>query len=150
MKNLDRADLDLQTLVDALRLSAESAGPERAAIELLVEHRTWLDRDEFVSYEIWQDPETNEIGARIDWKDVAEDLDLIDAWSFPSASDLAVLRVATALAGSRPVDLRAELTRLDRSAGAAVVDAMVCATRVGDTVLVTRSPNNARQSADLD
>lgn len=136
MKNLTKDEM-----VQALHLAiGESAGPERAAVNLLASFPVWLERlDSVGAIDIIDDPETHEVGARIQWPRVGQ-----MAWPGASSSEVAVLRVAASLASGAHIDLGAELARMSGRTAADVVDAVVAATRSGDTVLVTRSPGVAR------
>lgn len=145
MQNLD---MPVEDLIDALRLTVgEGAGPDRAAVDLLAQDRGWLLRADFGEcVEVFHDSETGETWARIQWDRVTTHLD--QGRFTASASELSVLRIAASLGNGHLVDLRAAMMRVAPLTSAAVVDALVCAARVGDQVLVTRSPEVARRHLD--
>lgn len=95
-----------------------------AAAELLIGHRCWLVRDDFVTRFVEVVPGLAGDGmmALVDWEAA---LTAADAGRlFCSASEEQVLRIAASLAAGAPVDLRSVLTGLDPSNVALVAAAL--------------------------
>lgn len=85
---------DTGRVYEALRRSAAVQGDHRrAAVELLIGHQHWLSRADFRRAALTDDPEYGE--ALIRWGQAAE---FLDSGPRGSTSELAVLRLAVALA----------------------------------------------------
>ncbi|QUX27896.1 hypothetical protein KGD83_21835 [Nocardiopsis akebiae] len=129
-------------LVQSLRNWADGFAADRAAVELLIAHESWLARRDFldrcvdiVPSEELSDP-TRPV-AIIDWEETVRALaDALPA----SSSEVAVLRIAASLGTGEPVDLRDTLVGLDATNTAAVATAMVTAAQASDRVTVTLAP----------
>jgi hypothetical protein len=98
----------------ALRACARGLHPAEAAVELLINHRTWLRRDDFRDRFIHPGASITD-GltelAEIDWPAAITALDYGDLPS--SSSEQQILRLAASIADGLPVDLRDALTGLD-------------------------------------
>lgn len=118
--------LTLAELVTRLRAWADT-GTSRAAVELLVSHGVWLQRDTFLAHiqltNCWL---TGASMAEVDWRAIAP---LIDAGTFgpASRSELAVLAVACSIGGGTRVDLRDALLVCDRADVRLIADAVLAA-----------------------
>jgi hypothetical protein len=99
-----------------------------AAVDLIVEHQTWLSRSDFRRRAIWTDPVeevpngTTRCAVGIDWDAAADVLASVPA----SASERRVLALVIALAAGdvHPVDLGDALCGLDRRNTAHVLRAV--------------------------
>jgi hypothetical protein len=106
-------------LVDGLRAWATGSHCAEAAVDLLVEHASWLSRPEFRRRAVWTDPveEDRDDGAPcvvgIDWDAAACVLESVPA----AASERRVLALAIGLADgdAHPVDLGDALCGLDQT-----------------------------------
>ena len=101
-------------LAQWLRAGATGVYSEEAAAELLIAHRTWLLRADFVTTVIEMDTDDTAEGdepmAFIDWQKVAT---LLNAGVFPcTGSEAALLSFAASLAGRARINLTS-LTSLD-------------------------------------
>ena len=86
---------DFDTTVRALRRWTANHDPYvRAAVELLIEHETWIRRTDFQRACV----ERNAREAWINWRKARE---FVDAGSTASASEMAVLDLAVALGENR-------------------------------------------------
>ncbi len=87
-----------------LRTGADGVYAERAAVDLLITHQTWLLRDDFTTNAIYIATETDVAPmAFIDWPKAAA---LLEAGALPcSLSEAAVLGVAASLTGQTTVAL---------------------------------------------
>lgn len=110
--NADHPDQD-QQLPAALRAHARGLPPSEAAVELLIGHRCWLRRHDFVGDYIETAPGLpNAIPmACVDWPAA---ITALDTATLPcSRGEARMLRIAASLAEGIPVDLRDALTGLD-------------------------------------
>ena len=101
-----------------MALAAQAAGiySLEAAVRLLIGHRRWLERGDFLAACVLVDlaPGGAVTAAFIDWPALIE---AVDAGDLPcSGSERRVLLVALSLAEGVPVDLREALCGLDRAA----------------------------------
>jgi hypothetical protein len=86
---------DFSTLVGALRRWTHNHDPHvRAAVELLIEHETWIRRADFQRACV--EPDSHE--AWINWRKARE---FVDSGSVASTSEMAVLDLAVALGENR-------------------------------------------------
>ena len=86
---------DFDTLVRALRHWTHNHDPHvQAAVELLIEHETWIRRADFQRACV----ERNTREAWINWRNARE---FVDAGSVASTSEMAVLDLAVALGENR-------------------------------------------------
>ena len=86
---------DFDTTVRALRRWTDNHDPHiRAAVELLIEHETWIRRADFQRAAV----ERNAREAWINWRKARE---FADAGSAASTSEMAVLDLAVALGENR-------------------------------------------------
>ena len=86
---------DFDTLVRLLRRWTHNHDPHvRAAVELLIEHETWIHRADFRRACI----EKNDREAWINWRKARE---FVDSGSVASTSEMAVLDLAVALGENR-------------------------------------------------
>jgi hypothetical protein len=99
--------------VAALRTHAKGLYYAEAAVELLIAHRRWLERDEFVGRFVWVG--RGLVGGRIlavvDW--AAASAALGRGRLTCSDSEGQVLAIAASIGAGVPVDLREALTGLD-------------------------------------
>lgn len=85
---------DTDRLYEALRRGAAVQNDHRrAAVELLIQHEHWLHRGDFARAALTDEPDYGE--ALIHWDQAA---DFLDSGPRGSTSELAVLRLAVALA----------------------------------------------------
>jgi hypothetical protein len=121
-------------LADGLRAWATGSYCAEAAVDLLVEHATWLSRPEFRRQGVWTDAadegcgDTTRTVVGIDWDAAAAVLASAPA----SASERRVLALAIGLADgdAHPVDLGDALCGLDRRNTAHVLRAVAHAAGV--------------------
>jgi hypothetical protein len=108
-----------------LRAHARGLYRAEAAVELLIGHRRWLDRDDFVDefIEIGPGSICRAAMAFLDWVAVAAALDAGRLGC--SDSEGQVLRIAASLAEGIPVDLGAALSGLDEANIVGVAQAVV-------------------------
>jgi len=106
-----------ETLETALRAQAQGVYTAEAAIELLVTHRSWLRRHDFVRNYVainTNDPTSKANDpplASVDWPAA---LRALDTGYLPcSRSEAQLLQIAASLANGHPVDLRQALPGLD-------------------------------------
>jgi len=142
---------DYLTLVDGLRNWAEGMAADRAAVELLIQHDSWLRRGDFLNLCVYTIPaeellDVNRPVSLISWDATVAALDSYDLPA--SGSAVGILRLAASLGAGHPVNLRDALVGLDPSNSAAVVDAVITATQSGKHVLATRSPAAPRRIVD--
>jgi hypothetical protein len=101
-------------LARSLRACAHGIYPDEAAIELLIGHATFLDRDDFtrhITTSAHDRPGSEAAHAAIDWTAAATAL---DAGALPcSGGERRIFRLAASLAAGLPVNLRDALTGLD-------------------------------------
>jgi hypothetical protein len=110
-------------LLAALRAHARGLYCEQAAVELLIGHRGWLDREDFAGRFVQVGGEPALRRAWVDWRAAVTAL-TTDALAC-SASEGQVLRVAASLAAGVPIDLRAAVTGLDAGNVALVAEAVL-------------------------
>ncbi len=100
-------------LVRSLRACARGIYPDEAAIELLIGHGTFLDRDDFTRHITTGEhgrPSGEAAHAAIDWTAAAP----LAAGTLPcSGGERRIFRLAASLAAGLPVNLRDALTGLD-------------------------------------
>jgi hypothetical protein len=97
----------------ALRVHARGLYPVEAAVEILIDHATWLRRNDFTTRFVHTTTNvTNEpVMASIDWPAAIASL---DSGELPcSGGEGRILRLAASLAEGIPVDLRDAVTGLD-------------------------------------
>ena len=94
-----------EDLAEAIRAWAKGWLPTEAAAELLIAHRTWLLREDFlqVAVEVGWEPFRDQVVAAIDFAAAA---DAVQGMLPCSDGERQVLLVAAGLAGGIPVDLR--------------------------------------------
>jgi hypothetical protein len=116
-------ELPLDSLRDALRHCAVGCLPELAAVELLIAHGYWLASDDFrVCIEIDGTGDTCADLAEINWGDALLVADQLEARSAAAALDLALLRIAAAIADG---ELGRQLRPLDATSGQLVAQAVL-------------------------
>ena len=116
--------LPIGWLASALRAQAAGVYTTEAAIELLISHGTWLDRNDFLNQlvEYGGDNDANPTYAWITWQNVPAFLDRAHC----SGSEARILRLACELWGySSGLPLADNLTQLDDTNAALVLDAIV-------------------------
>ena len=115
----------LEDLVAALRVQAKGNFSAEAAIELLIEHQTWLSRRDFVSEAVeLVDGARGEMPmAFVDWPTAIEALE--SGRLACSSSEGQILRIAASIAEGIPVDLRDATCGLDRANARHVAGALV-------------------------
>lgn len=129
-------------LIEGLRNWADGFSADRAAVELLITHESWLTRPDFLSRCVDTIPAEELIDpARpvsiIDWEETVRAL----ADGLPAASSMTgILRIAASLGTGEPVDLRDALVGLDPTNTAAVATAVVTAAQADDRVEITLAP----------
>lgn len=112
-------------LVAGLRVWARGLLGLQAALELLVGHRFWLGRNDFlaVAVEVDRDHVTGDVSAWVDFEAAAAAL---RAGQLPcSSSQAQVLAIAASLATDEPVALGQVLAGLDQADAAAVAAAVL-------------------------
>ena len=108
-------------LAALLRAGAEGLYATEAAAELLIEHRRWLERDDFQLHCVDLDDEDGHQMAWVDWPAVPGFVDEATC----STTEAQVLRLAAELAGTDTgVPVGELLTRLDDRNGPLVVAAV--------------------------
>ena len=101
----------VENLEVALRRYAEGGLCTEAAVELLIEHRSWLERVEFVSTFVEVLDATGKAMAFVDW---ARAIEALESGEIPcSSSEGQLLRLAASIAMGVPVDLAAAVCGLD-------------------------------------
>ena len=113
MASIDPSTLTPERLAPMLRAWAAGLYAEEAAVDLLIAHRTWLTRRDFltrlvdVETEAWTPGGIPVPQASIDWDTVAM---FTDGGALPaSSSETVILRLAASLAGT-PMTTRCDLT----------------------------------------
>jgi hypothetical protein len=102
--------MDNTGLPSALRACAHGIYALEAAAELIIEHATWLGRDDFIQL-IHTGPGSAATMAAIDWPAATA---AIDADVLPcSGGERKMLELAASLAGQRPVVLGDAIAGLD-------------------------------------
>jgi ADP-ribose pyrophosphatase YjhB (NUDIX family) len=101
-------------LTTALRACSKGIYCGEAATELIINHRTWLRRDDFTRQFILSHAATaDDITAAIDWETA---ITALDAGNLPcSGSEAAMLRLAASLATGTPISLNQAITSLDHA-----------------------------------
>jgi hypothetical protein len=114
-------------LAAALRAWTKGLFTAEAAVELLIGHRSWLYREDFleIAVEYGQGITSGPVMAVVDWEAAVAAL---EAGVLPcSGGEGRVLRIAASIAAGVPVDLRETVTGLDENnavlAAAAVLHA---------------------------
>jgi hypothetical protein len=110
-------DLDMERAVEPLRTAAAGVYANEAAVELLIEHGTWLYRADFRARFVNEyQPDPDDVMydvalAEVRWADAVAAL---NAGELPcSTSEAHMLRIAASIADGVPVDLRRCLGNLD-------------------------------------
>ncbi len=118
-------------LAAALRAWAKGLLCAEAAVELLIAHRWWLFRRDFldVAVEIGSEVFSGRVMAAVDFEAAAGALEAGVLQC--SAGEGHVLRVAAGIAGGVPVDLRETVTALDEANTMLVARAVVHAAGFG-------------------
>ncbi|HEY6424542.1 MAG TPA: hypothetical protein VIY28_15105 [Pseudonocardiaceae bacterium] len=107
----------------SLRAWAEGLLACEAAVELLIGHRCWLDREDFLALAVECLDDGVRPMAALGW---AAAVTALDTDRLPcSGSDAQMLRLAAGIAGGVPVDLGDALSGLDRHNAALVAAAVV-------------------------
>jgi hypothetical protein len=112
-------------LAEALRADARGVYCAEAAVRLLIGHRVWLLRADFVGWfiEIDQSFVDGRPMALVDWPAAVAAL---DAGRLPcSSSEGQVLRIAASLAAGIPLDVREAVSGLDAANIVLVVEAIL-------------------------
>ncbi len=112
---MSRLTTGIEDLAAALRAHATGLYCAQAAVELVIGHRRWLHREDFVAefIELGQGSVCGTSMAFVDWQAVVAAL---DAGRLPcSGSEGQVLRIAASLAEGIPVDLGEAVTGLDET-----------------------------------
>ncbi|NLT53665.1 MAG: hypothetical protein GXX79_03655 [Actinomycetales bacterium] len=129
MASIDPSTLTPERLAPMLRAWAAGLYAEEAAVDLLIAHRTWLTRRDFltrlvdVETEAWTPGGIPVPQASIDWDTVAM---FTDGGALPaSSSETVILRLAASLAGTPMTTSVRDLTaHLDPVNGRYVLDAL--------------------------
>jgi hypothetical protein len=123
-------------LAEALREHARGTYGTEAAVELLIGHRRWLERGDFVFsfVGVLDDEPGSPPMAMLDWSDALEALDHGDLAC--SSSEGQVLRLAASLAAGIAVDLQDALCGLDLANTMLAATAVIHATGQSRSVLV--------------
>jgi hypothetical protein len=111
-----------------LRAHVRGLHASAAAVELLINHRSWLRRPEFRKRFLFTgtDFDTCQVTTGIDWLMVVAAL---DGGELPcSGSETRILRIAASLGRGIPVDLREALAELDMNNTVLVTAAVTQAT----------------------
>lgn len=124
---IDPTTLTVDELAPMLRAWAGGLYTDEAAVELLIQHRTWLRRRDFVVALVdavvdgWGPQGVVVPMASIDWEGVEAFLDEAPA----SRSEICILRLAASLAGAQVAGSLRDLTvNLDDTNAALVLDAL--------------------------
>jgi hypothetical protein len=112
-------------LAAGLRVWAKGLLACQAAVELLIDHRWWLVRDDFLAYVECCRGFHGESMAAIDWRAAWTALE--DGHLPCSSGERQVLRVAASIAEGVPVDLRDVVSCLDTANGGLVARAVLAA-----------------------
>jgi hypothetical protein len=119
--------LTTDAIADLLRQRATGSYADEAATELLIAHRTWLDRRDFLTTCVDYDHDGHHPVVWVDWHRVPAFLDAAPC----SASEARILRLATELSGIDTGWALADLLcGLDDRNSALVVDAIAHTLRV--------------------
>lgn len=106
---------DLPRLIEAARSWARGSYSTEAAVELLIQHETWLHRSDFLRMGVEYAPAyySGTSYAVFCWDTIHTGLSngLLPC----SNSEAAILRIALSLAEGHPVDLGPAISRLDRT-----------------------------------
>ena len=106
------ADADFEELSAALRAHAKGGLCAEAAVELMVEHRSWLVRADFVRRFVEMvDGLSGTPMAFVDWTGAADALSSGELAC--SSSEGQILRIAASVADGIPVDLGGAMCALD-------------------------------------
>ena len=106
-------------------MQAKGGFSTEAAVELLIEHETWLSRRDFLSeaVELFGGARREAPMALIDWPAALEALE--SGRLACSSSEGQILRIAASIADGLPVDLRDAMCGLDRANTRHVAGALV-------------------------
>lgn len=120
----------LGLLQTALRGHARGLHTDEAAVELLIAHRSWLRRDDFVDEFVHNNlshaSSPLAVATALAFVDWAAALTALDTGHLPcSSGEAQVLRIAASVAEGLPVDLRDALTGLDATNIRLVADAVM-------------------------
>ncbi|RKS10008.1 hypothetical protein DFP74_5754 [Nocardiopsis sp. Huas11] len=131
-------------LIEGLRNWADGFSADRAAVELLITHESWLVRPDFLDRCVTEMPVEELFDparpiAIIDWDETFRAV--VDGLP-ASSSMVAILRIAVSLGRGEPVDLRDALVGLDATNTAAVATAVVTAAQADTRVHVTLAPRD--------
>ena len=123
-------------LAEALREHARGTYGTEAAAELLIGHRRWLERGDFVScfVGVLDDEPGSPPMAMLDWSGALEALQQVELAC--SSSERQVLRLAASLAAGIAVDLQDALCSLDLANAMLAATAVIHATGHRRSVLV--------------
>ncbi|MDN5933458.1 MAG: hypothetical protein L0I24_20735, partial [Pseudonocardia sp.] len=106
---MNAAELTTTELVKRLRAWAEGYQPAVAAVELLIAHGTWLQKDAFLDcVEIADSTVSGTPMAAVDWSQLSANPGPC------SSGEHAVMVIAASLGGSAAVELGSALTSVDR------------------------------------
>jgi hypothetical protein len=101
----------IEDLPTALRRHAKGMYCAQAAVELLIGHRLWLERDDFVTRFV---DSTVGVNGKMAWVEWERGLNAADTGRLVcSSSEAQVLAIAASIAEGVPVDLRDALSGLD-------------------------------------
>jgi hypothetical protein len=101
----------IEDLPTALRRHAKGVYCAQAAVELLIGHRSWLQRDDFVTRFV---DSTVGVHGEMAWVEWEPALRAVDTGRLVcSSSEAQVLAIAASIAEGSPVDLRNALCGLD-------------------------------------
>jgi ADP-ribose pyrophosphatase YjhB (NUDIX family) len=110
----------IDRLSAALQANAKGLLRTEAAVDLLIQQRSWLHRRDFVSIHVETDTTTDT--AHVDW---AGAIAALDAGRLPcSSGEGQLLRIASSLAEGIPIDLHDAITGLDATNTALVARAI--------------------------
>ena len=115
---------DIEDLSRALRAHAKGALCAEAAVELLVKHRSWVVRADFVSrfVDVFDGIDGTPM-AFVDWTEAVEALSAGELAC--SSSEGQILRIAASIAEGVPVDLSIAMCTLDATNAARVARALL-------------------------
>lgn len=133
---VDAVGLTPEERAEALIKGAHGVPYLEAAVRLLVEHGTWLERDDFAHFIELDGPDNEgEFVARVSWRRVQASLqgrpepgDTILTSSGPASR---ILAIAASFGGGMPVDLRDVTSHLAPADSECVLDAVRRAVEVG-------------------
>jgi hypothetical protein len=113
-----------EDLSDQLRAHVAGLTAPTAAVNLLIAHRTWLHRADFLERFTFTatDFDTGTTSTGIEW---AAAIDALGCDLACSGGEARLLRIAASLAKGIPVDLRDAMTGLDRLNTAIVTHALI-------------------------